>query len=334
MCAGSGEKRTPLGVNMVRYHLSFYPNDVGINDCLAGMFLPYFIRVVHTQPYLRWLFSAFMSTTKWQEAAMVMAPRWQFFDDLLKNSVEKDDIRQIILLGGGYSTQILRNSKLLERNKVTVFHIDLPKLTESYISTVNSFLLGINNASESSDTLSDICPLDNINIPKTSHDIAIEYWKNYVKFISGDLNTDWESKVVPELLGLGLNINTEKILIIFEAVAQYLQPQANEKIFEFIAQKCPKGSKIGWTSFTRDSTTGKTRADILKNIGEPVLFSLDSQTQVEEWHKRFRLSIKECITSADLIMQRLNKYFLKNHEKKIESHTRYIIAEKLDIPTV
>lgn len=179
--------------------------------------------------------------------------RVKYFDIILEKCIS-DDITQLIILGAGYDTRPYRIPKIDSNFKV--FEVDHPEI-QSIKKEIITRIFG---------KLPDNVTYIPLNLE------------------SGDLDVVISSTCFSEL---------KKTLVIMEGLIMYLSSDSINRIFSYLSQKCPVGSKILFDYYPESVVSGE-KNEYAKNIvkftqlsGEPLKFGIpddDERIFFSQWN--------------------------------------------------
>ncbi|MBT3982373.1 MAG: class I SAM-dependent methyltransferase [Bacteriovoracaceae bacterium] len=210
-------------------------------------------------------------------------------DEWLVESLKKRDIEQVVMLGAGHDSRVLRFSECFEG--VKVFELDHPATQ------------------------------------KRKKELLISNFKKIpenVNYVSIDLSYQ---KPLDELVKAGFDSNKKNIFIL-EGLIYYLPEEEVRKIFEFVKQNSCVDSEIIFDYFSKDLVDGTgdingsfaIRSSVEKS-GEPFLFGIE-ESKLECFIESFNMTLSK--RSDHQVLK--NKYF-QDRKSKVFSFAEICLAK-------
>ena len=250
---------------MLRLYESMQPKNERIcNDPYAEFFLP--DGVIDAPDRKEQIQQAI---TNWETlfpgVSNAIVARTRFIDDCLEAAIV-DGIRQLVILGAGYDTRVMRFKALKE--SVTVFELDHPSTQNKKLERIEKHL---------------------------KEDLS------HVRYISIDFSKE---DLANKLFSYGYN-ETLKTQFIWEGVTYYIPATAIDTTLSFISHHSPSRSSVIFDYFPSTVADGTTELEEaralregLKRIGEEIVFGI-SPDQINEFMQIRGFSVIQNLTGED-----------------------------------
>eukprot|EP00761_Pharyngomonas_kirbyi_P008470 gb/GECH01008481.1/.p1 GENE.gb/GECH01008481.1/~~gb/GECH01008481.1/.p1 ORF type:complete len:330 (+),score=55.37 gb/GECH01008481.1/:1-990(+) len=252
------------------------------NDYMALWFMPQRIYITAWfslgRKFLRYLFD-----TNHPGGFGFIAARSQYFDTLFCNSLQQNDIQQIVILGAGYDSRPYRFKSTIMQSGCSIFEVDMGS-TLRWKKDILRQKLG--------------------RPP------------SYARYATADLNRARRRKnyIEGHLTKFDFK-KKKKTLFICEGLLCYLDPEAVDQIFDFVSA-CSKGSMIAFDYIFKeivdnDDTIdkyygGKQVKETVNLIKEPFRFGIgEGSGYVNDFLSKHRLVLSELKTSKSLAQEYL-----------------------------